>query len=110
MKRTRPRPPVNASLPGRYGKMTARRLDREVSALDAEFVIDASRPLTRSERADERRARRQGRPRIGMGSKRVMITLERRLLRETDLYAKQLGMTRAALIARALRSALGRTG
>ena len=109
MKRSRSKP-VDPKLPGRYGRMTARQLDREVAKFDREFIADESRPLTRRQLAEERAARRRGRPRIGLGSQKVMITLERRLLRETDQCAKKLGVSRAALIARALKSVLKKTG
>lgn len=101
---------LDSRLPGRYGRMTAKELDRETAVFDKEFVIQRARPLTPTERAHERGARRRGRPRIGKGARRVLITIEGDLLRITDNYAKRHGLTRAALIARGLRSVLGKAG
>lgn len=102
---------VCSELPGRYGRMSARELDREVARFDREFIIDESKPLTAKQRAQERRARAQrGRPVIGKGAKRVLVTIERDLLRRSDAYAKAHGLTRAKLIARGLESVLRDAG
>jgi hypothetical protein len=110
MKKKRTRRPVNPKLPGRYGRMTARELDRETELFDREFAADGAVPLSVRQKAQELRARRRGRPRIGKGTKRVMVTVERDLLRATDDYARRHGLTRAALIARGLQSVIGKAG
>lgn len=101
--------PVNPRLPGRYGKMTAEELDAEVAKYDEPFVaIRESKPLAQKDRRQLRRAKSKGgRPRVGQGAKRVLITVERGLLRNADSYAKQRGISRSELIAKALRSILG---
>lgn len=102
---------VCAELPGRYGRMSAKQLDQEVAKFDREFVIDESRPLTRRQREQERRARRKpGRPVVGKGAQRVLVTIERGLLRRSDAYAKQHGLTRAKLVARGLETVLRDAG
>ena len=45
-----------------------------------------------------------GRPRIGKGAKRVLVTVERGLLEQTDAYAKRHHVTRSHLICDALRA------
>ena len=107
-KRTRHRRAVNRRLRGRYGRMSARELDREAAVFDQEFAADRGRPLTPSQRVREQKARRRGRPRIGKGARRVLVTIERDLLRFTDEYARRHGLTRAALIARGLQSVIGK--
>jgi hypothetical protein len=91
--------------------MTAEELDREVAQYDRELSTDDARPLTPAQRAQEVRARRKrGRPKVGRGAKRVLVTIERDLLRQSDQYAKQRGLTRAALISHALRVILSKAG
>ncbi len=84
--------------------------DRELDGLAAEAagVTHANtRPLTRESReALARAAGKGGRPRVGRGAARINITVERALLSRTDAYARKRGMTRAAVVADALRSIL----
>lgn len=99
---------VDPALPGRYGTMDAAELDREVEEFDREFSADIAEPLSAAERARERRARRRrGRPKVGKGAARVLITMEKDLLRRSDTYAKKLGVSRSALVARGLKRLLG---
>jgi len=45
-----------------------------------------------------------GRPRIGQGAKRVLVTVERGLLAQADAYARRHHLTRSHLICDALRA------
>ncbi len=102
---------VDPLLPGRYGRMDASELDKEVAKFDQEFIADTAKALTQEERARDHRAKRKrGRPRIGNGANRVLITIESTLLRRSDAYAKKIGLSRSALIARGLEAVLGKTG
>jgi hypothetical protein len=56
------------------------------------------------------RLRRRGRPRIGKGAKRVLVTIEKDLLARADKFARKNGYTRAALIAHALQSVMSPAG
>ena len=56
--------------------------------------------------ADTRQPRRRGRPRIGKGARRVLITVERDLLKATDAAAKRAKVSRSQFIAQALRGVL----
>lgn len=97
--------PVNPNLPGRYGKMTAEELDAEVAQFDEPFVGTPGQPLTPAQKAQHRRARlKAGRPRVGKGAKRVLVTIERSLLGRTDKFARKHGLSRAQLIARGLET------
>lgn len=99
--------PVEPLLPGRYGRMDAAELDAEACRFDQEFVADTARPLTATERARDRTARRKrGRPQVGNGARRVLITIESSLLQRSDVYADKHGLTRSALIARGLEALL----
>ena len=98
---------VEPLLPGKYGQMDAGELEAEVAKFDQEFVAEAAEALTAQERVRDRRARRKrGRPRVGDGVKRVLITIESSLLRRSDVYADKHGLTRSALIARGLQGFL----
>ncbi len=79
---------------------------REATAeFDREFVADTFGPPTPARRAQDRRARRKrGRPRVGRGAKTISVTIEKDLLAKTDRLARRLGTSRAALVARGLRS------
>jgi hypothetical protein len=99
---------VEPLLPGRYSQMDAAELDEEVAKFDEEFVAETVRALTAKERVRARRAKRKpGRPRVGNGAARVLITIESSLLRRSDVYANKHGLTRSALIARGLEALLG---
>ena len=100
---------VHHRLPGRYGETTAEELDAEVARYDEPFVaFRESKPLNKSDRDLLRRAgRKVGRPKIGRVARRVLITVERGLLKKADAYAKTQGLSRSELIARGLRSVLG---
>jgi hypothetical protein len=65
-----------------------------------------SRPLDAEDRALFRKAARRGRPRIGKGSERVNVTLERSLLARIDVCARSRGMSRAAFLAEGARRLL----
>ncbi len=99
---------VDRQLPGRYGKMDAAQLDKEVQKFDGEFIADIARPLSPKERARESRAKRKrGRPMIGKGVKRVLVTIEQDLLQHCDAYARKKKLTRAAVVTRGLKALLG---
>jgi hypothetical protein len=76
----------------RFGAEAEKVTFRNTSPLDAE-----------SRRALARAASKGGRPRIGAGAKRINITVEQTLLKKADAYARQHGLTRAAVVAEGLR-------
>ncbi len=98
---------VEPLLPGHYGRMDAADLDEEVAKFDQEFIADTAQGLTTKERLRDRRARRKrGRPRVGDGARRVLVTIGSSLLQRSDLYAAKHGLSRSALIARGLEELL----
>jgi hypothetical protein len=98
--------PMNALLPGRYGRMTVEEWDREVEKFDRENIADFARPLDKDLKARLERAKRRGRPPIGKGAQRVLVTIERDLLSQSDEYARVHGLSRAAVIAQGLKKLL----
>jgi hypothetical protein len=64
-------------------------------------------PLTAAQRAAWAKfQRRAGRPKIGQGAKRVLVSVEKGLLAKADAYAKANDVNRSELIARGLRAVL----
>lgn len=87
-------------------KMSKTQLDR-LGAAAEKVTFQNTRPLT----ADARHAlacaaRKGGRPPIGAGAKRINITVEQTLLRHADAYARQKGLSRAAVVAEGLKRLL----
>lgn len=56
----------------------------------------------------EQAERGRGRPRVGEGAEKVLISMEKRLLIVTDALAKRKGLDRSKLIAQAIREMLER--
>lgn len=99
------KPRGKASASKRCWEMNTAELRDATKEFDQEFVGDTFRPATPVEQARFERARRKrGRPRVGMGSKTISVTVEAQLLAETDRLAKRLHLPRAALIARGLQA------
>jgi len=96
-----------------YQEMTAKELAATTRAFDDPSyqppAVDPPAALkARHDRilARAKRDRGPGRPRVGKGSKNVMIALEQGFLEQVDAYAKGRRMSRSALIAEALRRML----
>lgn len=97
------------SLVAKYARMKPEELREVTRPYDEEMAIDASRPLTkREQRAWEGARRGPGRPRRGAGAKVISVSVEQGLLARSDALARKLGISRAALIERGLRSVLER--
>jgi metal-responsive CopG/Arc/MetJ family transcriptional regulator len=76
-----------------------------------EMVIDEFGPMTAAARARWARARRRpSRPRRGKAARAISISVERGLLSRSDALAKDLGLSRAALIERGLQAVLAAEG
>jgi hypothetical protein len=97
-------------------KMTFKEFDKLSNEDKEAFALECSRAPDEDfvEPSPEEKARmqrvmaklRRGRPRVGKGAKRVLVTIERGLLKDADAYAKRRGLTRAALISKGLRTVL----
>src|SRR5271154_6488857 len=87
--------------------MTREELVDATKEFDKHFAFLKGRPLTQAERAQERRLRR-GRPRLGKGARKISISIETDLLKQTDAYAKKAGLNRSRLITDFLVSGLAR--
>ena len=91
-----------------YWEMTTTELREATKEFDQEFVGDTFRPPTAAERTRFERARKRGRPRNGLGAKTISVTVEKRLLAQTDRLAKKLQVPRAVLVARGLQAVVSK--
>jgi hypothetical protein len=83
------------------------RIVRELDAETPEERLARSRPLNAKERAQWRRFKRLGRPKIGKGARTISLTVEKDLLKRADAFAKRNGISRARLVAQGLEMVLG---
>src|SRR5437867_1664498 len=88
-----------------YWEMNTGELADATKHFDKEFV--PTWPLSKKIKRSFNKAKKKiGRPRIGKGARRVLITIERTLLRQSDAYARRKKMSRSQLIASSLRALL----
>ena len=90
----------------KYTRMSAAKLAAATKEFDEDFAFEKGKPLTAKDRKKHARARKRGRPRVGLGAEKIRITIERGLLREADAFARTQRMSRSELIARGLRAIL----
>ncbi len=89
-----------------YWEMTKEELAEATKEFDEDFAFEKAKPLTASDRKLLARARRRGRPRVGLGAEKIRVTIERGLLKEADAWAKASGISRSELISRGLRAVI----
>jgi len=90
-----------------YWEMTRQELAEATKSFDEPFVIDQSRPLSPARREQWNRVRRKrAKPKIGQGFKRVSVSLEQGLLIRVTALAKEQGISRSMLVAKALEQTL----
>lgn len=92
-----------------YSRMSPEELDKLAAPFEnREIDFSELKPLTPDMRRRDAIARRKkpGRPVVGKGAKRLMITMERSLLNEVDRHTRKHDITRAAFIAGAVRAQL----
>lgn len=78
---------------------------------DREFVADTFRPMNSENSERWERAKRKSKGGIGTsGAMTISIRVEKTLLKRSDILAKKNGLTRDALIDRALKSVLAANG
>ena len=91
----------------KYAAMGLSELQAATRAFDEEMIAATSKQLGPRERlAWEQAKRKPGRPRKGAGVRVISVSVERGLLARADSLARELGMSRAALIERGLRAVL----
>jgi hypothetical protein len=91
-----------------YWEMTAAELAKATAEFNHEGTILQSSPLNRKMRNRWAKAGKRGRPRMGKGSKRVLISMEMGLLQRADKLARLRGVGRSELIAEGLETLLAK--
>jgi hypothetical protein len=71
-----------------YWEMTTAELRKATKEFDREFIGETFRPVTPQELARFERARKRGRSRNGLGAKTISVTVENRLLAQTDRWPR----------------------
>ena len=95
----------------RFMALSDREKDAEVAKYDREELGLPGKPLSREDRALlERAARKPGHLKAGQGTQRVLVTIERGLLKEADSTATKMHISRSELVARGLRAAIACAG
>src|SRR5437660_10394771 len=89
-----------------YDRMTTAELREATKEYDRPFALARSKPLTPHQKELHRQAKRRGRPQVGNGASRVLISVERGLLERADKFAKRHQISRSHLIARGLEAVL----
>ena len=86
-----------------WWEMHKEELAKATAKYDRPFVaMNESKPLTERNKRILAKARQRGRPQIGDGADRVLISIERTLLKQADEFAALHGLKRSELIAKAL--------
>jgi len=93
----------------RFGKVTFDRLtDAEKEAVYQEceqIRPEDGEPLNEEDlRLHHRAGIRRGRPRMGLGARRINISMEQGLLKKADRFARNHKITRAKLIAESVKA------
>ena len=90
-------------------KLTPAQRTAAAKQFERDIRFDETQPLSEKGKVLWRRAKRgRGRPRVGLGSAKVLVTLERGLLDQADEFARKNRISRSALIARGIRTILSR--
>src|SRR5213079_2187333 len=99
----------------KYMRMNTQQLREATKAYDAENVNPRPVPVPpaeqalmkrfmRNAKAEARRSR--GRPRLGKGARSVLITVDPKLLKRADTFAKRNRLSRSALFSRGIELAM----
>ena len=93
-----------------WTQMTAIELGEATKDL-ATIRYEDTRPMNKAERAQwTRTKRRRGRPLKAEKATRVLISVERTLLKEADALARSQGVSRSQLIAQGLKTLIRKAG
>ena len=92
----------------RFMAMTDAERDAEVAEFEKEFVGLRGRPLTAAQKALHRRAKKKVSRAAVSNGRRVVVTLEPKLVARADAFAKARGTSRSRLIAQGLEAVIGK--
>src|SRR5271156_1904259 len=85
----------------KFAALSPEEKEKVFRSLNDPDLMDKARPLSPAMKAAWARAKRKGgRPQVGRGATRVLISVERGLLEDADAYARQRRLTRSELFSR----------
>ena len=84
--------------------MSAKEFAEATKEFEREIDFEETRPLSPENRKWWNRAKRGGRPKVGKGSRPVLITVERGLLERADAFARENGLNRSQLFAKGIEA------
>jgi len=90
----------------RYQDMNAEELREATAEFDKPFIIDEFEPMTPEQEAEWERLRKTPYKSIMPKNPPIMVRFDRELLEQTDELAKRKGVSRDAIIRRAIRKEL----
>jgi hypothetical protein len=77
---------------------------------DPDVALRAKPMSARMKKLWEAAKRKGGRPRIGRGATRVLISVERGLLEDVDAFARRRKLTRSELFSRGVKAVMAKAG
>ena len=77
---------------------------------DPDIALRSRRTSPRMKKLWKRAKSKGGRPRIGRGATRVLISIERGLLEDADEFARSQRITRSQLFSRGVQAVLSKAG
>lgn len=111
MSKTFPKMPIKEMTGEEFDALPVREKDRifqEIEQKGPAQLLAESRPLSKAERARDRRIRaNMGRPKIGEGVSVISLSMEQGLLRTVDAFAHAHNLKRSELVSQALRAFTG---
>jgi hypothetical protein len=104
----------NGKIPSPYEKFAAlseSQKEEVYRELDDPNIALKAKPMSaRMKKLWEKAKRKGGRPRVGLGATRVLISIERGLLEDADAFARQRRLTRSELFSRGVKAVLAKAG
>lgn len=96
---------------GKFAALSAAEKEAVYEGLDDPEIASRARPLNPKLRKLWNKAKRKGgRPRVGRGAQRVLLSIERGLLEQADTFARRERMTRSELFSRGVKAVLANAG
>lgn len=95
----------------KFAALTDAEKEAAYRGLDDPQIALKSKPLDPHMKTLWKRAKRRGgRPRVGRGAKRVLLSIEQGLLEQADQFARRKNMTRSELFSRGVKAMLAKAG
>jgi len=102
---------IKASPYQKFARLDPESKESAYHGLDDPQIAMTAKPMTPQMRKLWNQAKRGGgRPRVGRGAQRVLLSIERGLLEQADEFAQRQHMTRSELFSRGVKAVLAMAG